>query len=242
MDSYIPYCGIPPDPTELWQRWNFDPFLIGALLVILALYLFVARDMASRDRAAFLAGWALTAIVFISPLCALSMALFSARVGQHILLTLIAAPFLAVGLGRFVRINPLSAAGLFAALFWFWHAPMPYDATLNSDVIYWAMHPTLLVSAVILWQTLFRHLHQYPGLAVLGILVTGVQMSLFSAILLFSATAWHDWHEVHALSWGLTGLADQQLAAMMMWVSGGLLMAVAVAAMAREFVWNEKSR
>ena len=43
---------------------------------------------------------ALVAFLFISPLCAASMALFSARVGQHLLLTLIAAPLIAAALPK----------------------------------------------------------------------------------------------------------------------------------------------
>ena len=90
MDNpYIPFCGAPPLPQDLWSRWLFDPVLIAGLLVLALALLWKARD---RRTAA--AGWALVALLFISPLCAASMALFSARVTQHLLLTLVAAPLL----------------------------------------------------------------------------------------------------------------------------------------------------
>ena len=78
MNPYVPFCGVPPLPGDLWARWTFDPILLaglGLLAVLLA--------WSAQDRRAAMLGWALTAALFISPICAASMALFSARVVQH---------------------------------------------------------------------------------------------------------------------------------------------------------------
>ena len=75
-DPMIAYCGPAPVPTDIWTRWNLDPLLMATLA---ALALVVARRRSSDARA----GWAaiaLMVVVFVSPLCALSSALFSARV------------------------------------------------------------------------------------------------------------------------------------------------------------------
>jgi putative membrane protein len=160
------YCGAPPTPDALWTRWNLDPILIGALLAVLALYLIglvrfagPGENIPTWRRAAFVAGWATAAAALVSPLCALSVSLFSARVGQHMILSLVAAPLVVLGrpglsLGRLWseaqrRLSsnrPLRAirgaagsAAAFALALWFWHAPGPYAATFASPTIYWLM-------------------------------------------------------------------------------------------------------
>src|SRR4051812_45001463 len=92
---YIPYCGQTPVPGELLGRFNLDPILIVVLVAAAAIHL--AR-IPARSRTSAAAGWLIAAAAFLSPLCALSVALFAARVGQHMILTLVAAPLLAWGL------------------------------------------------------------------------------------------------------------------------------------------------
>jgi putative membrane protein len=91
QDSMIAYCGPAAVPDDLWTRWNVDPLLIPALA---ALALAVGRSRSSDTRA----GWAaivLMLVIFVSPLCALSSALFSVRVLHHVLLIAAVAPLLA---------------------------------------------------------------------------------------------------------------------------------------------------
>lgn len=228
MNDWTPYCGAPPVPQELWLRWNFDPWLIGALLAAAAIWFTYARkhQIGHTRNLLFWGGFAVTALAFMSPLCALSMALFSARVGQHLILTLLAAPLIAYALPfrRAPRSAALLASALiFAALFWFWHLPQPYAATLNSDAVYWAMHITLLASAIFCWFSLIRFRRADLGFALVSSAFSAAQMSLFSALLFFSRNAWHEWHEVTAWPWGLDALADQQLAALLMWVPGAMV-------------------
>lgn len=219
MDPYIPFCGPPPVPGALLERWTLDPALLAGLAAALALGLAVARD---RRRMVW--GWALVAVLFVSPLCAASMALFSARAAQHLLLTLLAAPLLAAALPP-LRLPALPAALLFTALFWFWHAPAPYGATLAGDAAYWAMHLSLLGAAVVL----FASLRAAPERGVLALALTGAQMTLFASLLTFAPAPWHAWHLVTTAPWGLSPLADQQLAGAVMWVGGGVLLISTVA-------------
>jgi putative membrane protein len=68
----IAYCGPAAVPDDLWTRWNVDPLLIA---IIAALALAVGRSPSSEARA----GWGaivLMLVIFVSPLCALSSALF----------------------------------------------------------------------------------------------------------------------------------------------------------------------
>jgi len=233
MDSYTPFCGTPPSPDELMTRWLFDP----ALLTGLTLLGFILLWRAPNSRSAL--GFSLVALLFISPLCALSMSLFSARVAQHILLTLVAAPILALALPITLRQIPAQtwvATMVFGALFWLWHSPSPYWATLHSDVMYWTMHLSLVGAAWWLASSVLGAYQTRPAEAILALAITAGQMTLLSAVLLFSSTAWHSWHELTTVSYGLTALADQQLAATFMWTSGGMLMFLAVGLLTYRFV------
>ena len=227
MESYVPFCGTPPFPEDLWARWQFDPVLLAGLAVLA-----VVLGLRAAARGPALLGWSLVALLFVSPICAASMALFSARVGQHLLLTLVAAPVLA-------RAMPLRAPGVlpsacvFAALFWIWHAPGPYAATLASDGVYWLMHLSLLGAAWMLWTNVLQAATTRPDSVVLGLALTAGQMSLLSALLIFARDPWHEWHRFTTLPYGLSPLADQQLAGALMWVAGGALMLGAVAALVR---------
>ena len=104
--GFVPYCGAAPVPGAL--HWKLDPVLISALLILAFANLAFAKSRGApkTDLAACLSGWLLLSLAFISPLCNLSVALFSARVTQHMAITLVAAPLIARGLaparpGRF---------------------------------------------------------------------------------------------------------------------------------------------
>lgn len=241
VNGFIPYCGLPPVPGE--ASWTVAPVLIGVLFLIGAAY--ATRSHAAvhgRQRLMFTAGLALTLLAFISPLCNLGVALFSARVTQHMVLTLVAAPLLV--LGRIdVLFPPLGRASswkainigtcLFAALMWLWHLPGPYDLTLQNNTVYWLMHTSLFVAALILWYGLLIGGRDFPGLAMVAAFATTMQMSFLSAILVLAGEPLFAVHETTTWPWGLSPLEDQQLGGLIMWVPSGLLFtACAVAAFA----------
>ena len=231
MDPYTPFCGTPPLPADLMARWSFDPVLIVGLLAGLAFGLAFAGN-----RRRFGLAWGLVALLFVSPLCAASMALFSARVAQHVLLTLVAAPLLAAALPRRVRLPAMPLALAFAVLFWAWHAPGPYQATLESDLIYWAMHLSLFGTATLL----FAAFRTAPERAVLAAALTGAQMTLFAVLLTLAPAPWHDWHALTTVPYGISGLADQQLAGGVMWIAGGLFFMAAIARLTWSFLHDAR--
>lgn len=228
MDPYVPFCGLPPTPVELMKRWTFDPWLIAALAV--ALMVIVLRTQGRGARPALI-GWALVAVLFVSPLCAASMALFSARVAQHLLLTLVAAPLLAP-LMRGRTMPPALAGILFGALFWLWHVPGPYALTLQSDLVYWAMHLSLLGAAIALWQALRTYVEHAPFATALTLAGTAAQMTFLSVLLIVAQDPWHPWHIATTVPYGMTATTDQALAGGLMWVAGGMIFATLVAALA----------
>jgi len=208
------YCGPAPNPADLFARWNFDPWAL-AVLVVMTLW-------AGRTRPGA-AAIVVLAFAFLSPLCALSSALFSARVVHHVLLVAVAAPLLA--LSRPARAT--TGAGLPFVLatsaLWLWHAPVSYDAALGHMALYWVMQATLFGSAYIFWRAAFS---QPGGSGVGWIFFAYLAMGMLGAILTLAPNAVYATHAVAPLLWGLSPLSDQQLGGLVMWMPAGLPFAV----------------
>jgi putative membrane protein len=216
--TWIPYCGAAPGP-DLWLgRWNLDPLLLAALaLLALALW-----RPAAAPRAGLRWAWGLAALLYVSPLCALSSAFFTVRVAHHMALVLAIAPLLAHGLGPALRRLPAplwTCTAVACAVFWAWHAPAPYAAALSSHALYALMQLSLLASATLFWLAVRR---TSPAAAIAAILVTMVLMGLLGALILFAAAPLYEPHFASTLAWGVSPLADQQLAGLLMWAPGSL--------------------
>jgi putative membrane protein len=224
MSTNLPYCGAPPFPGELLARFNWDPILIGGLLIALGFNLYAIRHQPRARRAAALAGWLLAAIAWVSPLCALSVALFAARVTQHMVLILAAAPLIAWSLPRrraaAGALSAWSSAGAFFIALWFWHMPRPYDATFESPAAYWCMHLSLLATAIWLLRELLHHDRRHTSRAIAIGALSSMQMGFLGALLTLAARPLYFWHLTTTQPWGLTALEDQQLGGVIMWVPG----------------------
>ncbi|MGA0544093.1 cytochrome c oxidase assembly protein [Brevundimonas sp. VNH65] len=206
---WSPYCGPAPDPGE-W-RWNFDPVLLG--LFVLAAGWMIWRKR-GRERGIGLLALVVLAIGFVSPLCALSSALFAARTVHHVLLVAVAAPLIAWVL-PFPRVGSLAVAtAVQAAVFWAWHAPSAYTAALSNDLVYWIMQASLLASSVWFWMEVRRA--PAPA-AVAHLLIAMVAMGLLGALLTFAEQPLYAPHLLTTQAWGFTPLADQQAAGLIMW-------------------------
>lgn len=230
----VPYCGAPPTPSALWTRWNLDPILILLLAGSVLLYISMSgrSHIAPWRRLSFMAGWAILTLALISPLCPLSVSLFSARVGQHMILSLLAAPLIVLG-------RPVAALGFpalcrgwsstqvaggatlaFTVAVWFWHAPGPYDATFDSDLIYWLMHVTVIGTALFLWSVLLDGRRERAVTALAAGAFSTLQMTFLGALITLSPHPLYAPHKLTSLAWGLTQQADQQLGGLIMWVPG----------------------
>jgi len=251
-----PYCGLPPLPAELAARWNLDPRLLAVLAAAALIYVAGMSKRGGRsaslgaplvrEQLAFAGGWFVAVVVFVSPLCALGVALFAAREVQHLLLMLVAAPLLRLGRpervmhGFGLRRTPRSArscdavraAGAwtcFAAAFCVWHIPSLYAATFASTVAYWSMHLSLLASAYVLWGAL---LDADAGTRLLGALAAALVMGLLGGLLSFAPAPLYAAHAVSTQAWGLSPLQDQQLAGLLCWIPSCAILLFSVLASA----------
>lgn len=234
-----PYCGPSPLPAELWLRWNLDPVLLTGLAVLIvwhALHLRVfTRTGTAAQRTCFAAAWSLTAIAFVSPLCALGVALFSARVFQHMWLALVAAPLIALAhqwraLPRCgsKSLSPVVAAGLFCVALWAWHVPVIYDRTLENSFAYWLMHLSIGGTALMLWLAILDGARQRTLTQIGAGFITVVQMGLLGALIALAPRLLYRSHVATAPVWGLNPIEDQQLGGLLMWVPAGGVLLVAV--------------
>lgn len=237
---WLPYCGEAPAPAEWLTRWNFDPVLLAALAlcgVLAALPLDAWRGVqGQRRRASAQTALAIIAVLYLSPLCALSSTFFTVRVVHHMALVLAVAPLLSFAIapwiGRAARGVWLWTAGA-AALFWLWHSPQAYSAALSSDGVYWVMQLTLLASAVGFWAAVRR---AECGVAIAAVLATTVQMGLLGALITFSVRPLYPPHFASTLSWSISPLVDQQLAGVVMWAPGSFAYLLAAMLIGRQWL------
>ncbi len=234
---WTPYCGAAPVPEDWLSRWNLDPWLIGGLLLATAAW----YAFGTRNRPAPMAvALGLSVILFVSPFCALTSALFSARVAHHAILTAAIAPLLVAAFPR--RAGGTGRLAMWTALhalvFWFWHAPEAYAWALSSDAVYWAMQLTLLASAAAFWGAIRSA--SLPA-AIGALLATMVQMGLLGALITFAASPLYLPHLATTGAWSLSMMDDQQLGGLIMWApAAGFYLAAAVVLMARWFALEQR--
>jgi putative membrane protein len=219
----LPYCGAPALPEDVWLRWNTDPALLAALPLLALAHFVLARPAGPRPITCFLGAWGLLAIVFISPFCALASALFAARTLHHVLMVTAVAPLLVLAGGAGARRGPgaVPLALLHAMILWAWHAPAAYALALADTTIYWLMQAALLSSAVALWRTVLAPAAPI-GAALAALALTLAQTGLLGALLTFARVPLYAFHHATTWPWGLSPLADQQLAGALMWTLGAL--------------------
>ncbi len=159
MPAVYPYCGPAPLPADLLGQWNVDPALLFTMTTLAAVHVISLHrtDALHRKRGWLIAFWLVLIVLFVSPLCALSSALFSVRVAHHMLLIALAAPILVLSLPdrwRALAVFPGVLGLLFAlhvGVVWLWHAPAPYSAAMTSDLLFWIMQLSLIISAIAVW-------------------------------------------------------------------------------------------
>lgn len=205
---------------------------------------------ARRRAAAFHVAWGALALALVSPVDALSSSLASAHMVQHVLLVLVAAPLLAVaaplpallrglppGFARAVaavRRGPIGAIGrslahpavawvLHVSTLWGWHAAGAYDAALRVPALHVAEHATFVLTGILLWASVLgpHRARAADGAGVLMVFGLAVQSVLLSALLTFAGESWYESYATTTAAWGLTPLADQQLAGAIMWIPAG---------------------
>jgi cytochrome c oxidase assembly factor CtaG len=239
--------------------------VVGPLLVAAAGYLWAVRRVDRRHpgspvpRArigAWLGGLAEIAIALQSGIERYDTTLFSVHMVQHVLLTLVAAPLLALGApitlllrvarpearrrlllpalhSRIVRVLGFPVVGwvVFAGVMWGTHFSPLFDRSLEDPFVHQLEHVTYLTAALLFW---------WPAVALdpspwrmthpMRILYVGLQMpqNTFLALSILNAGVplYHHYATL-GRTWGPSVLEDQQLAGGIMWIAGDAVFSAA---------------
>lgn len=133
---------------------------------------------------------------------------------------------------RFVA-HPLTAWLLFDVNLIVWHIPALYDATLRSPGVHYLEHGLFLSTGLLFWAAVVESAPFHARLAWLWRAVyaaAGMLVGwLLAVVLAFAPTAIYPaYANLRTRPAGLSALADQQLAAGIMWVPGSIAFTLAI--------------
>jgi putative membrane protein len=227
------------------------------------------RARYSRSVACFAAGWLSLVVALISPLDALGEKLFSAHMVQHELIMAVAAPLIVLSrpmpmmlwafsgesrraIGGVIHSRPARAVWyatsapftawvLHGAVIWLWHVPVLFQATLSSELVHALQHLSFFASAVLFWWSIIQvRRRSRRGTAIISLFTTAVHTSVLGALLTFSLTPWYPAYASLGGEWGLSPLADQQLAGLVMWIPASVVYLVACLAAAHLYLQDSE--
>ncbi|HEY4306741.1 MAG TPA: cytochrome c oxidase assembly protein [Gemmatimonadaceae bacterium] len=226
------------------------------------------RGIRLRQLACFALGMATLFIALLSPIDTQADELFSAHMIQHVLLTIVAPPFLVSGAPivallfalplesrrRTVRAikrspalttswetltSPAIACGVHAVALWTWHIPRLYSLALEHPTMHALEHASFIGTAALLWWSIIhprRSRRAAYGIGIATLFATMLQSGVLGALLTLSHRVWYPLQTIGAATHGLSPLEDQQLAGLIMWVPGGLLYLIGMAALFLGFI------
>jgi cytochrome c oxidase assembly factor CtaG len=253
----------PPTPGRLLLSWSLNPLVTVGLLAAAIAYLQARRRLVAdgvawpaRRTAYFLCGIGALALALLSPIEAYDTVLFSVHVGQHMLLTMVAAPLLALGAPvtlalrvakgktrrRMTRVlhspplkvlgHPLVAWVLFTVtLYGLYFSPL-FDLTLREPLVHDLVHLHFLTAGLLFWWVvvgLDPSRWRLPHIARLLFVFLMVPFHAFLGVAIMnSGRVLAPTLESFQRNWGPTPLADQQVGGAILWGAGDLIALVAV--------------
>jgi putative membrane protein len=122
---------------------------------------------------------------------------------------------------RYLLWQPLLMWTLFAFTLWIWHLPRLYEATLYDDVFHDFQHFTFVAVSCLFWRVLLdpvSHLRLSRGVGILYLFLTSLHATLLGVFMTLAPKTWYPFYENRAPRWNLSGLQDQQLAGLIMWM------------------------
>lgn len=223
------------------------------------------RHIFAHRLLAYWAGWLVLVGALISPLHRLGEQLFTFHMIEHELVMAVAAPLIVLarpsavllwGLPRLVRrrvgrmlassmarrtwtllSNGTVATLLHGVAIWAWHAPVLFDAAIESTPLHRLQHLFFFASAILFWWPVIWKTNR--GLAAWHLFLTMLHMSILGALIALSPNALYIVQTRSSEAWGLSPLEDQQMAGLVMWVPAGVI--YAVVALALTALWIRDS-
>jgi putative copper resistance protein D len=197
--------------------------------------------------------------------------LFSVHMVQHLLLTLVAAPLIALAApittilraatpnvrrrvilpilhSRVMRVLsfPVVAWILFAAVMWGTHFSPLFDASLENPIVHDLEHALYLTVGLLFWWPAVG-LDPSPWrmphpVRAMYVFLQMPQNTFLAVTILNSGAVLYHHYATLVRSWGPSALDDQQIAGGLMWICGDVLFLTAMAAILAGWMSSEKDR
>ncbi|HSL10102.1 MAG TPA: cytochrome c oxidase assembly protein [Actinomycetota bacterium] len=257
---------VPPEGPA-WAAWSFDPISVVVLLGVGSAY--AAAVTRSRRRATphpwgavawWYAGLAVTALALVSPVDRYADVSFAVHMAQHVLLTLVAPPLLALGapvtlalraasprtarhVTAALRTRPFRVLATpavawlgFAAIPWVIHFSPLFDIALRSQVWHAVEHGLWIGAALLLWWPVvgtdpMPHPWRHP-VRLLTVFLAMPAMSFLSLAIFVANDPLYPTYAAAAPPWGPAALSSQRDAAVLMWLASSFLLVPAMLAVA----------
>jgi cytochrome c oxidase assembly factor CtaG len=142
--------------------------------------------------------------------------------------------------------HPRWALPLYVAATWVWHVPAVYDLALRSNGWHYLQHLCFLGTALLFWYPVVRPYPARPRwsqwLLLPYLLLADVQNTVLSALLTFSDRVLYPYYaQVPRLN-GLSALADQEAAGVIMWVPGSVAFLLPLFVIGTRVLFGEANR
>jgi cytochrome c oxidase assembly factor CtaG len=182
------------------------------------------------------------AIALFSPIGHIAEELVIAHMVEHLLLGDIATLLLVLGLTKsllqpilairaFNRLqvltHPAVAFPLWALNFYLWHVPAIYDAAYGTAPIHALEHTTFIFFGSLMWMPIFGPLPKpewfSAGWKVAYVIAVRFTGAILGNVLMWSGTALYPIYRPGERYWGISAIADQSTAGVIMMIEGTFL-------------------
>jgi putative membrane protein len=227
----------------------FAPLELLPLLVAAVLYAKRSLTLAERGRPVplwrqlcFASGLLLIVIALVSPVAHIAEELVIAHMIEHLMLGDLATlllvlgltgpllqPILAIGVFDRLRIlaHPLVAFPLWALNFYFWHIPVLYDAAYGGAFLHLVEHTSFIFFGCLMWMPIFGPLPKpswFNAAWKVGyVIAVRFAGAILGNVLMWSGSVLYPKYAAGEAYWGISPLADQSTAGVVMMVEGTFL-------------------
>jgi putative membrane protein len=227
----------------------FEPLQVAPVLAVAALYAVRARSLARGGRpvpgwrqVSFASGMLLILIALVSPLAALDYELVWVHMAQHLLLADLGALLIVLGLtGPLLQpllatralgwlralSQPAVALPLWLADLYLWHVPGLYQAAISSQAVHAVEHACFVGFGIAMWMALLGPLPKPDwfgnGARLIYVIVVRFGGAALANVLLWAGSPLYPDYAAGEAAHGITPLADEGAAGVVMMVEQGLV-------------------
>jgi cytochrome c oxidase assembly factor CtaG len=223
------------------------------------------RAPSRAQKACLVAGITVLLVALLSPLDEVALRLQWAHMLQHVLLLVVAPPLVVLarpwevasaGFGPRLRrllaapqralatrgrhvVAATAAVTVFVSVMWLWHIPALYNLTLRNEAVHNLEHTAFLAVGLLFWTVALPRRDDAASVGLMGraaVVLAGLVGSWALAVFIGYAPAVL---YAYSGSGSLTAIADQQLAAGVMWVPASLPFVIVLVALGARWLEND---